>query len=43
MRGLNRRDLFMGLGSLYAGLISRRAAAALTAKIPPAPVAASPW
>jgi prolyl oligopeptidase len=39
MRGLNRRDLFMGLGSLYAGLISRRAAAALSAKIPPAPVA----
>ncbi|HTL91584.1 MAG TPA: hypothetical protein VL176_04520, partial [Steroidobacteraceae bacterium] len=39
MRGLNRRDLLMGLGSLYAGLISRRAAAALSAKIPPAPVA----
>jgi prolyl oligopeptidase len=39
MRGLNRRDLFMGLGSLYAGLISRRAAAALSTKIPPAPVA----
>jgi len=39
MRGLNRRDLFMGLGSLYAGLISRRAAGALSAKIPPAPVA----
>jgi len=39
MRGLNRRDLFMGLGSLYAGLIGRRAAAALSAKIPPAPVA----
>jgi len=39
MRALNRRDLFMGLGSLYAGLISRRAAAALSAKIPPAPVA----
>ena len=39
MRGLNRRDLFVGLGSLYAGLISRRAAAALSAKIPPAPVA----
>src|SRR5262252_8195008 len=39
MRGLNRRDLIMGLGSLYAGLISRRAAAALTGKIPPAPVA----
>ena len=39
MRGMNRRDLFMGLGSLYAGFISRRAAAALSAKIPPAPVA----
>ncbi|HWX69105.1 MAG TPA: prolyl oligopeptidase family serine peptidase [Steroidobacteraceae bacterium] len=39
MSGVNRRELFMGLGSLYAGLISRRAAAAAAGKIPPAPVA----
>ena len=39
MSGVNRRELFMGLGSLYAGLISRRAAAAAAGKTPPAPVA----
>ena len=39
MSGVNRRELFMGLGSLYAALISRRAGAAAARKIPPAPVA----
>src|SRR5246127_3445049 len=39
MSGLNRRDLFVGLGSLWAALIGRRVAAAAAARIPPPPVA----
>lgn len=38
MRGINRRDVFVGAGSLCAALFTRRAPAA-TAAIPPAPVA----
>ena len=39
MRGLNRRELFMGLGSLCAALLARRARAATAGGVPPAPVA----
>jgi prolyl oligopeptidase len=39
MSGLNRRDLFVGVGSLWAALIGRRVAAAAAARIPPPPVA----
>ena len=39
MGGINRRDLFMAAGSLFAALLARRAARAAAASIPPAPVA----
>jgi prolyl oligopeptidase len=39
MRGMNRRELFMGLGSLWAALLARRARGAAARAIPPAPVA----
>jgi prolyl oligopeptidase len=39
MGGINRRDLFMAAGSLFAALLARRAARAAVASIPPAPVA----
>ena len=39
MRGMNRRELFMGLGSLWAVLLARRARGAAAGSIPPAPVA----
>ena len=39
MRGMNRRELFMGLGSLCAALLARHARAAAAGGIPPAPVA----
>ncbi|HSY05497.1 MAG TPA: prolyl oligopeptidase family serine peptidase [Steroidobacteraceae bacterium] len=39
MSGINRRDLFVGAGSVCAALLTRRAAAAAAAGIPAAPVA----
>ena len=39
MRGMNRRQLFLSVGSLGAALLARRAAATKTGTIPPAPVA----
>ena len=36
MRGMNRRELFMGLGSLCAVLLARHARAAAAGGIPPA-------
>jgi prolyl oligopeptidase len=39
MRGLNRRELFTGLGSVCAAFLVRRARAAAAGRIPPAPVA----
>jgi len=39
MRGMNRRELFMGLGSLCVASLARRARAAAAGRIPPAPVA----
>jgi prolyl oligopeptidase len=39
MRGMNRRELFMGLGSLCAAFLARRARAVAAGSIPPAPVA----
>ena len=39
MRGMNRRQLFLSVGSLGAAWLARRAAATKTGTIPPAPVA----
>src|SRR5215472_13830309 len=39
MSGTSRRGLLMGLGSLCAALLARRARAAAAGRIPPAPVA----
>jgi len=35
MRGMNRRELFMGFGSLCAALLARRARAVAAGSIPP--------
>jgi hypothetical protein len=41
MSNINRRDMFVGVGSLYAACLTRRALAATgsaTVNIPPAPI-----